>query len=396
MNKKLVALAVAGAFALPLAAEAQTAQVTLYGRANMDLEFVKASGPGASDGSTSTVTRVASNSSRFGLRGTESLGGGLTAFFQVENSVAWDGNPNASGVGSANTIANRETFVGLQGSFGQIWLGRSLSPYDDSTPIWAAGPYNYNTGLFNNSSLWANNSNAPQEAIGGYDDRYSNSIRWNSPTWAGFTAEVQVATRENTGHSWAFMPGVFYNNGPIQGALTYSRHNKFRCYSAPSAAGLTTQAPCGSSPFAGFSANDDAVTIAGSYDFGILRLALMYEHLKYETPTGDLKRDMWGISSTIPLGGGLIYVYYGDAGDGKGSASDSESRINSLVHGADSGSKNFEIGYRYDLSKRTSLNAGWVYIKNDDRANYTFNVNGYAVRPGGDPQGIVLGIIHNF
>ena len=49
MNKKLVALAVAGAFALPLAAEAQTgAQVTLYGRANMDLEFVKASGAGNS------------------------------------------------------------------------------------------------------------------------------------------------------------------------------------------------------------------------------------------------------------------------------------------------------------------------------------------------------------
>src|SRR6476659_2887321 len=209
MNKKLVALAVAGAFALPLAAEAQTgAQVTLYGRANMDLEFVKASGPGDPSGNTTTVTRVASNSSRFGLRGTESLGDGLTAFFQVENSAHWDGN--------GGTIAGRETFVGLQGSYGQIWLGRSLSPYDDTTPIWAAGPYNYNTGLFNNSSLWANNSNAPQEAIGGYDDRYSNSIRWNSPTWSGFTAEVQVATRENTGHSWAFMPGVFYKNGAVQ------------------------------------------------------------------------------------------------------------------------------------------------------------------------------------
>ena len=193
MNKKLVALAVAGAFALPLAAEAQTgAQVTLYGRANMDLEFVKASGPGdAASGSTSTVTRVSSNSSRFGLRGTEALGGGLTAFFQVENSVNWDGN----GASNANTIANRETFVGLQGSYGQIWLGRSLSPYDDTTPIWAAG-FNYNTGLFNTSSLWANNSNAiGGEAIGGYDDRYSNSIRWNSPTWSGFTAEVQVANQ---------------------------------------------------------------------------------------------------------------------------------------------------------------------------------------------------------
>jgi predicted porin len=392
MNKKLAAIAVAGAFALPLAAEAQTAQVTLYGRANMDLEFVKASGPGDTAGNTSTVTRVASNSSRFGLRGTEALGGGLTAFFQVENSVAWDGNPNASGVGSANTIANRETFVGLQGSFGQLWLGRSLSPYDDTTPIWASGPYNYNTGLFNNSSLWANNSNAPQEAIGGYDDRYSNSIRWNSPTWSGFTAEVQIASRENTVHSFAFMPGIFYNNGPIQAGLTYSRHNKYRCYSA-----TDVQSPCGAAvPAGGFAAKDDAITVAGSYDFGVARVALMYEYLKYETPTGDLKRPMWGISSTIPLGGGLIYVYYGNAGDGKGNASDSESRINSLVHGADSGSQNFEIGYRYDLSKRTSLNAGWVYIKNDSRANYTFNVNGYAVSPGGDPQGIVLGIIHNF
>lgn len=385
MNKKLVALAVAGALALPLAAEAQTAQVTLYGRANVDLEFVKASGPGDTSGSTATVTRVASNSSRFGLRGTESLGGGLTAFFQVENSVNWDGN--------GGTIAGRETFVGIQGSYGQLWLGRSLSPYDDTTPIWASGPYNYNTGLFNNSSLWANNSNAiGGEAIAGYDDRYSNSIRWNSPTWSGFTAEVQVATKENTGHSWVFSPGVFYNNGPIQAGLTYTRHDKIRCYNA----GGTAYAACGNGAFPGFAAKDDAFTIAGSYDFGVARVALMWEHLKYDTPTGDLKRDMWGVSGTIPLGGGLVYAYYGRAGDGKGGASDSETRINSLVHGSDSASSNFEIGYRYDLSKRTSLNAGYVMIRNDSRANYTFNVNGYSVAPGGDPQGFVLGIIHNF
>ncbi|MGH8851273.1 MAG: porin [Casimicrobiaceae bacterium] len=375
----------AGALALPLAAEAQTAQVTLYGRANMDLEFVKASGNGAVDGSTTTVTRVSSNSSRFGLRGTESLGGGLTAFFQVENSVSWDGN--------GGTIAGRETFVGLQGSYGQIWLGRSLSPYDDVTPIFAAGPYNYNTGLFNNSSLWANNSNAiGGEHIGGYDDRYSNSIRWNSPTWSGFTAEVQVASQENTGHSWVFAPGIFYNNGPIQAGLVYTRHDKIRCYNAAG----TSYAVCGATPFAGFAAKDDAITVAGSYDFGWARIALMYEYLKYETPTGSLKRPMWGVSGTIPLGGGLIYTYYGKAENGKGDASDSETRINSLLHGDQTGAQNFEIGYRYNLSKRTSVNAGYVIIKNQARANYTFNVNGYAVAPGGDPQGIVFGIIHNF
>jgi predicted porin len=396
MNKKLTALAVAGAFALPLAAEAQTAQVTLYGRANMDLEFVKASGPGAADGSTTTVTRVASNSSRFGLRGTEALGGGLSAFFQVENSVSWDGNRGATAAAPAsNNIANRETFVGLQGSFGQIWLGRSLSPYDDATPVFASGPLNYNTGLYNNSSLWANNSNAigGDEAIAGYDDRYSNSIRWNSATMNGFTAEVQLATKENTAHSWAFIPGIFYNNGPIQAAAVYARHDKIRCYNAAG----TSYAACGAqSGITGLAAKDDAFTITGSYDFGVARVALMYEYLKYQTPTGDLKRNMWGVTGVIPMGGGLWYLYYGNAGDGKGSASDSEPRINSLVHGSDSGSQNFEIGYRYDLSKRTSLNAGYVLIKNDTRANYTFNVNGYSVAPGGDPQGIVLGIIHNF
>src|SRR5471030_1745104 len=132
MNKKLVVLAVAGAFASPLAVQAQTANVTLYGRANIDLEFIKGStcSNGAAAGGqgggtalracTSTATsatdplntlsnptavRVSSNSSRFGMRGTESLGGGLNAIFQLESNVNWDsGNPSSSG------IASRETF----------------------------------------------------------------------------------------------------------------------------------------------------------------------------------------------------------------------------------------------------------------------------------------------
>src|SRR5664279_2003465 len=220
MNKKLVALALAGAAALPLAAQAQTAQVTLYGRANVDLEFVKGQ---QADGSNATVFRVSSNSSRFGLRGTESLGNGLTAFFQVENSVNWDGNPSLSGAAAnAGTIANRETFVGIQGSYGQIWFGRALSPYDDSSIPWAPNVLNYNTGLANTASLWGNNSNGGGNPVSGsYDDRYSNSIRWNSATMNGFTAEVQFASLKNTGHGWALIPGLFYNNGPIQANIVW-------------------------------------------------------------------------------------------------------------------------------------------------------------------------------
>ena len=84
MNKKLVAVAIAGLLAAPLA-QAQTANVTLYGRANMNMAFVNGGQASEAGNTNPTVFRVDSNSSRFGIRGTESLGGGLNAIFQIEN-----------------------------------------------------------------------------------------------------------------------------------------------------------------------------------------------------------------------------------------------------------------------------------------------------------------------
>jgi predicted porin len=84
MKKKLVAVAVAGVLGAPLAAHAQTANVTLYGRLNVDFEVVNGRQP---DGTNPTVTRLSSNSSRFGMRGTEALGGGLNAIRTPATSV---------------------------------------------------------------------------------------------------------------------------------------------------------------------------------------------------------------------------------------------------------------------------------------------------------------------
>src|SRR5216117_1039219 len=146
MNKKLVALAVAGAFALPLAAQAQTANVTLYGRLNMDLEFVKGQ---QNDGSNPTVNRVSSNSSRFGMRGTESLGGGLNAIFQIEQNVSGD-----TGNAASSSLGSRETFVGLQGSWGKATIGKFLMPEDDLHPIFGNAP-TLTTSILSTAALWA-------------------------------------------------------------------------------------------------------------------------------------------------------------------------------------------------------------------------------------------------
>src|SRR3954471_16555695 len=154
MKKKLVAVAVAGVLGAPLAANAQTATVTLYGRLNITQEFVKGAtcaaagvpsgnNPCPAGNTNPTVSRLSSNSSRFGLRGTESLGGGLSAIFQIESSINGDTN--------AGNLGGRETFVGFQGSWGTFKMGHFLMPLDDMHPIFGNVPTyttpNLSTGI---------------------------------------------------------------------------------------------------------------------------------------------------------------------------------------------------------------------------------------------------------
>ena len=114
MNKKLLAIAIAGVLAAPLA-QAQTANVVLYGRINIDMEVIINQKQDAAPFNKQNIYRVSSNSSRFGMRGTESLGGGLNAIFQIESSIVADN--------SGGTLAGRETFAGLQGGWGTVKLG---------------------------------------------------------------------------------------------------------------------------------------------------------------------------------------------------------------------------------------------------------------------------------
>src|SRR5512147_2725744 len=123
MNKKLVALAVAGACALPLTAQAQTANVTLYGRLNMDAEVIINAKQADAPYQKGNYYRVSSNSSRVGVRGDENLGGGLHAIFQVEERY------DASN--SSNVTTGGDTYAGLQGGWGTLKVGYFLTPYDD-------------------------------------------------------------------------------------------------------------------------------------------------------------------------------------------------------------------------------------------------------------------------
>jgi predicted porin len=117
MNKKLLAVAIAGVLAAPLA-QAQTANVTLYGRLNLSTQvIINAKQDASGGGIKENMYQVNSNSSRLGVRGTESLGGGLNAIFQAEERF------DATNAGAV-TLAG-DSFVGLQGGWGTVKLGTS-------------------------------------------------------------------------------------------------------------------------------------------------------------------------------------------------------------------------------------------------------------------------------
>jgi len=369
MNKKLVALAVAGVLAAPLAAQAQTANVVLYGRVNLNMEVVNGK---QTTGKNNNVFRVSSNSSRLGVRGTESLGGGLNAIFQIESNVQADAG--------GSTLATRETFVGLQGAWGTVKMGNFLAPYDDIHPIFGNVP-TLTTSILSTAAVWAQGTSS--KANGGFDARLANSVRYDSPNFAGFTGGVQYSSGETVSTSnagiWSF--GGYYNNGPWQGGIAYEQNNQIR------GAGLT----------------DKAFSIAGGYNFGIVRLGGVWERLDYDTPSGNLKRDFWGVGLTGNFGPGQMYAFWGMAYDGKGSANNF-TRVGSVTKGNDTGANQWEISYTYPLSKRTLTYVGYVKIDNDANANYTFNINPYPVCGGagascgsaGKPGGFVLGAVHFF
>jgi len=388
MNKKLVAVAVAGLLAAPLAAQAQTANVTLYGRLNLTMEAVNGQHvdpnlPTTAAPVNRTIYRVNSNSSRLGVRGTEALGGGLSAIFQIESSIQADS--------SGGVLAGRETFVGLQGTWGTFKMGYFLSPYDDIHPIFGDVP-TLTTSILSTASLWAQGSQGNND--GGFDNRNPNSIRYDSPNIKGFTASAQLSTMDNspatssgsssvgTGgtdaqasrHAYIGSVAGFYANGPFQAGTAYNWNVKLRCPSC----------------------NDWAYTIAANWNFGVVKIGGMYERLNYDIATnGSLNRNDYGVSATVPIGPGELYAFWGQAGNGGGS-SPKGSKVGQIVNGDSTGADFWEISYTYALSKRTLAYTGFVQTRNQNNAAYNFNINPYTVVNGANANGFVVGLVHFF
>ena len=127
MNKKLIAIGIATALALPLAAQAG---VEVYGKARVAVEYAD-NGNDNTGQQTSNIS-LANHASRLGFRGDEDLGGGMTALWQLEEAVYFDSNANSGG----SQFGPRQSFVGVAGGFGTVLAGRLDTPYKSATNSW--------------------------------------------------------------------------------------------------------------------------------------------------------------------------------------------------------------------------------------------------------------------
>jgi len=341
MKKTLIALA---AFGLTGAAVAQSS-VTLFGVIDADMKYVKTGGLKVKKLDSSGL-----NTSRFGVRGTEDLGGGLKAGFWLESEVNTD--TGVAGAASGGAFWGRRATVSLSGDFGEVRLGRNktvsrlhIEDFDPSAF----------TGLGSVSVLYSNLGSGNGTSFGRADNLASYSL---PNDLGGFYGGVDVSAGEGTSTNKGQSVRLGYKQGPLHVSGAYA---------STSNAADSDKFKLGS--------------VGAAYDFGVVRPSLSYTETKYMSR----KQKIFTASLTAPLGQGQLWGSY------------SEAKTSGEVGFATVGTpKLFAVGYIYNLSKRTALYTTFAELKNDGTTRFALGGAPAATANGQKSTGADVGIRHSF
>ncbi|MDN2673020.1 porin [Janthinobacterium sp. SUN026] len=355
MKKSLVALALFGAFAAT--AQAQSS-VQIYGTIDAGL--------GKTTGSTTAVTKRDNN--KLGFKGTEDLGNGLKAIFQLEIRYESDTGTLEN---NARPLFQGQSRVGLQGDFGTVRLGRGLTAFQETSTAfepWSGMP---TKAGFQTDLTVAGYTSDPLSAPGNSQNRFSNAVFYNSPVISGFQFNATVAAKEannnaavtatvrnlttNATGNFALPANVVPESNPYSVSATYN-NAQFAAMAAYERNGLQAK----------------LWSVGASFNpIAELKLMATYQHQddgNFKIVNTDTKS--WVLGANYDVGPGKIRAGYGQkTPDGVAKT------------------KQASLGYDYNLSKRTYLYAD---ISNKKSASLTNYNNTTSV------SYIGLGLHHNF
>ncbi len=378
MNKNILAIAIAAAVAAPSA----FAAATVYGLAHMGVAHQDGIAAGTD---TASRTGVLSNSSRLGIKGSEDLGSGLKALYQVEFAVNMDGGSkdydgkgkslSESGVGGAL----RNTYLGLGGGFGTVMLGRLDSPIKNVSRKY---------DLFGDQIGNSRNILATAGTTVAVDGRHSNVIAYNTPKMGGFDALL------------AYVPGAAYDN-----EMNSKADNKGDAYSAQlnfgvgafdASLGYINIGKTGSVTSianAALANNFEAYRLAAGYTFGAAKVVALYQNDNTAKAVGGS-----GTRDTFGLGGSYKVT---SAGTIKAQVY-MASKLSSNVNDDKTGATLWNVGYDHALSKNTTAYASYALMDNETNGSYSVNLSGagsgdnLTALKGKDNSAFSVGIIHKF
>lgn len=358
MKKSLIALAVMAAAG---AASAQSS-VTLFGIVDAAISRYDVNGGDA----ITKLTNSGYNSSRLGFRGTEDLGGGMSASFWLEGALS-----NDDGTPGGFNFQRRST-VSLAGGWGELRLGRDYTPtFWNMTVFDPFGTNGVGSNIGHKAKIAGTSALVGSPVTDPAYVRASNMVGYFLPAnLGGFYGQINYAFDEQaTGSLGEYVGGrIGFASGPFNVAAAYGKTD-----------GTAT-------PGFGGGAAPDVTNwnIGGQWDFGMAKLLAVYDDAEYDggaAGTADLKT--WLIGGLIPVGAGEIRLSYG--------------RTELDTAGADPRADQWAIGYVHNLSKRTALYATYASLKNKDGL-------ALPIQASGTPAGVVnarssgfdIGVRHSF
>ena len=320
MKKSLIALAVIAASG---AAMAQSS-VTLYGIVDLNLasEKTTTTAAGVSTGVRQALVRSGNvNTSRWGLRGSEALGGGLTANFKMEQGFDADTGASKNIPGFAATTPGtpaafaRQAWVGLAGGFGETRLGLTTTPFDD---VSGASNAVYDSLLSPMNSVFKST---------GYTARPGNTIYYATPNLSGFTAALSYSLGENKTaavDAGSVVSGfVAYANGPVAVHLGYQTEKSTDAVVAKK-----------------------FLRLGATYDLGVAKLLGTYGKAENMGNVNDADATDYQLGVDVPVGAALTL-----------SGSYAQSKNNATA--GNEKRKGWGLGAKYALSKRSTIYAGF-------------------------------------
>jgi predicted porin len=413
--------------AAPCIALAQSS-VEVYGTINMAFGQFKYSQGTAATASSISKWDVAQGASNYGLRGRENVGAGLTAWFQIEQNAPMERSNNI-----AITPASRNSAVGIQGGFGNIFLGQWTTPWADLDALWGIGTVGFwgpvtsiigrreTTGTAPNPNCINNQSSggfiAPGVAAAGivcdaveagggvghpFWRRASQAVVYQSPVFAGVQIKALYQTNESKATAnvttnadpslWSASVQWAGMGGRARVGVAADRHKDF------TVVGKT----------------DTGWSIKGGFNFGVADIGVAYEDIKYKTALSDCKAKQYGVALAVPIGQGAIRASYSVAKDIEGTyggvapvgtvgATSCGAAITTANQADNNGAKQYNIGYDHRFSKRTTVGVGYAKIDNDPAAVFTWTgapptSDGASNTPfaGQDPSTFFVSITHRF